>query len=146
MNLPRFRQRAVLACTACTFFVALATAPLLAQTPAYEIVNDGIPAPLTAAAGSPARGKALLAKRERAVCLKCHSISQPDLAGGNKGPSLDGVGAALTPAQLRLTVAEPTRITRNTEMPNFHKRGDEQPKLTAQEVEDVVAFLGTLKR
>lgn len=135
----------------CAVFVAglavLAAGPLLAQSPAYEIVGDGIPAPLTATPGNAERGKALLVKRERAICLKCHSISQPDLAGGGKkGPSLDGVGAALTPAQLRLTVAEPTRITRTTEMPNFHRRGDDEPKLSAQEVEDVVAFLATLKR
>ncbi len=126
---------------------ALLALPVQAQAPAYDVVDDGIPTPLTSAPGNPDRGKALIIKRERAVCLKCHSISQPEFAGGGKkGPSLDGIGANLTKAQIRLTVAEPTRVTRDTEMPNFHKRGDAEPKLTAQEVEDVVAFLSTLRR
>ena len=121
-------------------------APLAAQAPAYEIVGDGIPKPLTSTPGSAARGKALLAKREAAHCLKCHSIGQKDLAGGGTtGPSLDGIGANLTAAQLRLSVVDLSRVNRGTEMPGFHKRGGEAPKLTAQEVEDVVAFLRTLR-
>lgn len=113
----------------------------------YEVVGDGIPKPLTATPGNAARGKALLAKREAANCLKCHQVSQKELAGGgNKGPSLDGIGANLTPAQIRLSVVDLARVTKKTEMPSFHKSGGEAPKLTAQEVEDVVAFLSTLRR
>jgi sulfur-oxidizing protein SoxX len=113
----------------------------------YEVVGDGIPKPLTAAPGNAARGKALLAKREAANCLKCHQISQKELAGGgNKGPSLDGIGANLTQAQIRLSVVDLARVTKKTEMPSFHKTGGDAPKLTAQEVEDVVAFLTTLRR
>ncbi|MCU0938759.1 MAG: sulfur oxidation c-type cytochrome SoxX [Burkholderiaceae bacterium] len=113
----------------------------------YEVVGDGIPKPLTSAPGNAARGKALLAKREAANCLKCHQISQKELAGGgNKGPSLDGIGANLTPAQIRLSVVDLSRVSKKTDMPSFHKSGGEAPKLNAQEVEDVVAFLGTLRR
>jgi sulfur-oxidizing protein SoxX len=120
--------------------------PALAQRTGYEIVGDGIPKPLTSSPGNAARGKALLVKREAANCLKCHSVSQKDLAGGDKGPSLDGIGANLTAAQIRLSVVDLSRVTKGTEMPSFHKSGGEAPKLTAQEVEDVVAFLGTLRR
>lgn len=118
-----------------------------AQGLSYEVVGDGIPRPLTTTPGNAARGKALLVKREAANCLKCHQISQKELAGGgNKGPSLDGIGANLTPAQIRLSVVDLARVTKKTEMPSFHKTGGEAPKLTAQEVEDVVAFLATLRR
>jgi sulfur-oxidizing protein SoxX len=118
-----------------------------AQGLSYEVVGDGIPRPLTTTPGNAARGKALLVKREAANCLKCHQISQKELAGGgNKGPTLDGIGANLTPAQIRLSVVDLARVTKKTEMPSFHKTGGEAPKLTAQEVEDVVAFLATLRR
>lgn len=130
---------------------ALLAAALAGPAPAqglnYEVVGDGIPKPLTAAPGNAARGKALLVKREAANCLKCHRISQKDLAGGgDKGPSLDGVGANLTTAQIRLSVVDLARVSKKTEMPSFHKSGGDAPKLSAQDVEDVVAFLGTLRR
>lgn len=136
-------------CPAALFalFAALFASSALAQPATYDVVDDGIPAPLTSTPGNAERGKALLLQRERATCLKCHSISRPEFtSGGKKGPSLDGIGANLTRAQIRLTVAEPTRVTSDTEMPSFHKQGAAEPKLTAQEVEDVVAFLGTLRR
>lgn len=128
--------------------LAAALAPAAyAQGLNYEVVGDGIPKPLTSTPGNAARGKALLVKREAANCLKCHRISQKELAGGgDKGPSLDGIGANLTTAQIRLSVVDLSRVTKKTEMPSFHKSGGEAPKLTAQEVEDIVAFLGTLRR
>jgi sulfur-oxidizing protein SoxX len=132
------------ACAA--LLAALLAGPVLAQGVPYEIVGDGIPKPLTSTPGNAARGKALLQKREAANCLKCHTINQKDLAGGDKGPKLDGIGADLTAAQLRLSVVDLSRVTKGTEMPTFHKSGGEAPKLSAQEVEDVVAFLGTLRR
>jgi sulfur-oxidizing protein SoxX len=72
-----------------------------------------------------------------------------DLAsGGDKGPALDGVGALLTPAQLRLSVVDYSKVTVGTPMPSFHKSGGaegDKPILTAAEIEDVVAYLATLK-
>ncbi len=133
-----------------TTFIALAalalagtTLSVTAQTAPYEVVKDGIPKPLTSTPGSAARGKALLQKKEQANCLNCHSSK--DLRGGNSAPSFDGVGAALTAAQLRLSVVDYSKVAAGKAMPSFHKaRGDEPPRLTAQEVEDIVAYLSTL--
>jgi sulfur-oxidizing protein SoxX len=121
-----------------------------AQVADYKVEGDGIPKPLTATPGNAARGKALLMKRGAANCLTCHSINDKDLKpGGQRGPALDGVGAQLTASQLRLSVVDYTRISRSTDMPSFHKAGrgsdKDTPTLSAQEVEDVVAFLATLR-
>jgi sulfur-oxidizing protein SoxX len=119
-----------------------------AQMANYQVVGDGIPQSLTGKPGDAARGKALLVKREAANCLSCHSIKGlPD--GGLKGPSLDGVGASLTAAQLRLSVVDTSRVSRGSAMPSFHKSaalGGDSPRLTAAEVEDVVAYLATLRK
>ncbi len=150
MKIRVARALAAAFCTALPAVVVIAVmalpAPAQAQV-SYEVEGDGIPKPLTSTPGNAARGKALLAKREAANCLKCHTISDKALAGGgNKGTSLDGIGANLTAAQLRLSVVDLARVSRNTEMPSFHKSGGDAPKLAPQEIEDVVAYLATLRR
>lgn len=129
--------------------LALALGTAHAQIETYKVEGDGIPKPLTATPGDAARGRALLAQREAANCLTCHSIKDKTLgAGGTRGPALDGVGAQLTAAQLRLSVVDYTRVARDAIMPSFHKqagRGEDKPILSAQQVEDVVAYLTTLR-
>lgn len=112
-------------------------------------------APLTPLAGDAARGRTLAVSRDGAHCILCHGL--PGVAAGAAGdlaPPLDGVGARLAPAQLRLRVADSTRINPLTIMPAYHRteglnqvaaawRG--KPILSAQEVEDVVAYLAGLK-
>ena len=121
-----------------------------AQVADYKVEGDGIPKSLTGKPGVAARGKALLAKRGAANCLECHSVKDRDLAGGgSKGPPLDGIGAVLTPAQLRLSVVDIARVNPKAGMPSFHKaeglvKGS--ARLTPQEVEDVVAYLSSLKK
>ena len=121
-----------------------------AQVADYTVVGDGIPQSLTGKPGDAARGRALLIKRSPATCLNCHAIKDKDMQpGGTKGPPLDGVGAALTPAQLRLSVVDLSRVTKGTPMPSFHKSGGlvrSEPTLTAEQVEDIVAYLSTLKK
>lgn len=131
----------------------LATLPgiALAQVMDYKVEGDGIPQSLTGKPGVAARGKALLAKRDVANCLECHSVKDKDLAGGGtKGPALDGIGAVLTPAQLRMSVVDISRVNPKAGMPSFHKseglKNDGKPRLSAQEIEDVVAYLSTLKK
>jgi sulfur-oxidizing protein SoxX len=130
--------------------VPLAAGAAFAQGAAYTVVGDGIPQALTKVPGNAARGRALIVKREAANCLKCHTIKDKDMAGGgDKGPPLDGVGATLTVPQLRLSVADmTTALKKDTPMPSFHKAGadDAAPKLAAQEIEDVVAYLRSLKK
>jgi L-cysteine S-thiosulfotransferase len=118
------------------------------------VVGDGIPKPL-AAPGDPERGHALLVERAAANCLLCHALPDPALrVAGDVGPSLAGVGRKLTPAQLRLRIADIQRINRDAVMPSYYRidaldrvapdyRG--RPVLDAQQVEDLVAYLETLK-
>jgi sulfur-oxidizing protein SoxX len=119
----------------------------------YHIVGDGIPEPL--AVGDAARGKALVAARDPANCVLCHAV--PDAAipfAGNVGPSLAGVGARLSVPQLRLRVADNLRVNPQTIMPSYYRLADlnlvaaaYQGKtiLTAPQLEDVVAYLATLR-
>jgi sulfur-oxidizing protein SoxX len=128
-----------------------------AQAPGLPlaVVGDGVPQPLTDDAPVAARGRALLVARESANCVLCHAV--PDAAvrfSGNVGPSLAGAGARFTAAQLRLRVADNGRLNPQTVMPSYYRvdgldrvadayRG--KPVLTAREVEDVVAYLSTLR-
>lgn len=121
----------------------------------YSVTGDAIEAPLDGLAGDAARGAAVARNRETANCLICHAI--PDTREqfmGDIGPPLAGVGSRLTEGQIRLRLVDPTRLNPDAVMPPYHRvagltRVDEryrgQPVLTAQEIEDVVAFLATLK-
>ena len=90
-----------------------------------------------------------------ANCLLCHSIPESGQRFmGNVAPSLAGVGSRLNPGQLRLRIVDPTRIKPDVAMPAYHRtygldRVMEQyrgkPVLDAQQVEDVVAYLSTLR-
>ena len=135
--------------TLCLALLIAIAGPAAAQVVPYKVVGDGIPQSLTGKPGSAAAGRALLAKRDAANCLQCHAVKKDkELAsGGDKGPALDGVAAALTPAQLRLSVVDDSRVTAGTAMPSFHKApaGSDKPVLSAEQIEDIVAYLSTLK-
>jgi sulfur-oxidizing protein SoxX len=110
--------------------------------------------PLTDRPGDPERGRAVLLDRDRGHCLLCHAIEQIDEGfQGNIGPPLSAVGDRLGTGELRARIVDPTRLNPRTAMPAyFRSEGLRQvaaeyvgkPILTAQEVEDVVAFLATL--
>ena len=129
-------------------WIALLAAACAAAPPA----NDRIDTPL-APSGDAARGREVFVAREGGHCILCHAVPGVDVAG-NVGPPLAGVGARFTPAQLRLRVADITRVNPGAAMPAFHRtegltrvapeyRG--KPALSGQQVEDVVAWLSTLK-
>jgi sulfur-oxidizing protein SoxX len=132
-----------------------ATGSSAMATESLPIVGDGIPEPLVAAAGDAARGRALIVARDPANCVLCHVISDTAVrVAGDLGPSLAGVGARLTTSQLRLRVADSLRVNSATIMPSYYRidglsrvapayRG--KPILTAREIEDVVAYLATLR-
>jgi sulfur-oxidizing protein SoxX len=120
-----------------------------------HVVEDGVPQPIAGAPGDAARGRALILARDAANCTLCHAISDPAIRfSGNLGPSLDGVGRRLSVAQLRLRVADNLRLHAATIMPSYYRidgldrvaaeyRGE--PILTGQQIEDVIAYLATLK-
>ena len=115
-------------------------------------IADSLETPL-AAAGDAARGREAFVSREGGHCVLCHAAPGVGTAG-NVGPSLAGVGARLTPGEIRLRIADMPRVNPDAAMPAFHRteglarvapeyRG--KPALSGQQVEDLVAWLATLR-
>ena len=120
--------------------------------PNYRVEGDSVPEPL-AKRGDPARGREIVMGRE-GNCLLCHAIPETgERRMGDVAPPLSAVAARLTAGQLRLRVVDPTRVNPDAAMPAYYRahgldkvaeayRG--KTILTAQQVEDVVAYLLTL--
>lgn len=142
-------------------FIALVVASLGGAEPNtdklvdYRIVDGAIPEALTDQPGDPERGRRIVLDREGGDCSICHAmpLSQRQFHG-TIGPSLDGVGSRYTAAELRLRLVDPKAINPETIMPAYYKveglhrvleRYRARPALTAQQIEDVVAYLLTLK-
>ncbi len=110
---------------------------------------QSMPVSLTGALGDPERGRQLLFNRQKGDCLTCHKLSTVGSVAdqGGVGAALDGVAGRLSEAQLRQVVVEPKAYFPDTMMPSYYKAdgGGEAPILTAAEVEDLVAYLKTLK-
>jgi L-cysteine S-thiosulfotransferase len=130
-------------------------APGAATAASLRVVGDGAPDRLTTAPADAGRGRAAVFDPDRGNCPLCHALpGAPAVAAGTLGPPLAGAGARFSAAQLRLRVADPRRINANRVMPPYFKvdgltrvdpRWRGRPVLSAQEVEDVVAYLETLK-
>ena len=153
------RIPAIFAIAACAAGLALAEAP----APSDVTYEDGaLSASLTGQPGNPDEGRILMDKGN-GNCIACHAVSAlSDLQfHGEIGPMLDGVADRWSEAELRGIVANAKVMFPETMMPAFYKtegyvrpgdeytgkapEGDLAPLLTAQQVEDVVAFLLTLK-
>ncbi len=126
-----------------------------AHAAAYRIDGDGIPLPLTGQPGDAARGRAIVANRQVGLCLLCHTgpIAEERFQG-NLAPDLDGAGQRWTAAQLRLRIVDASRFNPDTIMPAYFKTDGLQRVapalqgktiLDAQQIEDVVAWLQTLR-
>ena len=136
----------------CAVLGACAYSPGADRLP--QVQADRIDQPLTAAPGDPARGREVVVGRD-GNCLFCHAIPETrERFMGNIGPALSGVGSRLTAGQLRLRIVDPTRLKPDVVMPAYHRvEGLDQvarqyrgrPILDAQQVEDVIAYLLTLK-
>lgn len=121
----------------------------------YVVEGDAIPAPLTGTPGDAGRGRAVVADRQRGLCLLCHAGPLPEERfQGTLAPDLAGAGARWSEGQLRLRLVDGRRLNPDTIMPSYYRvdgltrvgpgwRG--KPVLTAEEIEDVVAFLATLR-
>jgi L-cysteine S-thiosulfotransferase len=117
--------------------------------------SDGMPESLTGVRGDPARGRAIVANRQVGLCLLCHSGPFPEERfQGDLATDLRGAGSRSTEGLLRLRLVDPARINPATIMPAYHRteglvrvapawRG--KPVLSAEQIEDVVAYLMTLK-
>jgi L-cysteine S-thiosulfotransferase len=112
-------------------------------------------ASLTSQPGNAARGRLVIENRQLSTCLLCHSGPFPERhLQGNVGPSLDGVGSRLTAGEIRLRLVDPAKLNPDTVMPSYYavegltrvgRAWQGKPVLTAQQIEDVVAFLAALR-
>ncbi len=141
--------------TLLVFSLMLAAQAAAAQPATPQIVDDAIPASLTGKPGDPARGRAIVASRSVGLCLLCHSgpIAEERFQG-DIAPSLDGAGSRWSAGQLRLRIVDGSRLNADTIMPAYYRTGglqrvarafDGKTILSADQVEDVVAYLVTLK-
>ena len=141
----------------------LATAAVLGLAPAsadpaavtrYEIVEMAIPRSLTDQPGNAERGQRLALNRAKGNCITCHQMPLEADFQGDIGPPLAGVASRYEPGELRLRLVDSKQINPDSNMPSYHRIANltgvrrefvGQPILTAQEVEDVLAFLLTLR-
>jgi len=133
----------------------LAAQAAAAQPVTPHIVDDAIPASLTGKPGDAVRGRAIVASRNTGLCLLCHSgpIAEERFQG-DIAPSLAGAGSRWSEGQLRLRIVDGSRLNADTIMPAYYRTGGLQRVarnfegktiLSAAQVEDVVAYLVTLK-
>ena len=120
----------------------------------YSVQHDAIAQPLTMIAGDAARGREVVVGRE-GNCLLCHAVPESsERSMGNVAPPLAGVGTRFSSGQLRLRVVDPTLLMPDAAMPAYYRTQSldivaqqfrDQPLLSAQQIEDVVTYLGTLR-
>jgi sulfur-oxidizing protein SoxX len=137
---------------------ALAALPCVGEEAGtYIVTGDAIVQPLGSTKGDPARGAALMSDRHRSLCTLCHSgpFADPHLHG-TLAPNLTGVGSRLSEGQIRLRVVDMKRLTPDSIMPSYYRIAEEEgrrvaagwrgkPILTGGDIEDIVAYLATLK-
>jgi L-cysteine S-thiosulfotransferase len=121
----------------------------------YHVVGNAIPESLTGMPGDPARGKAIVTSRQTGLCLLCHSAPLlEEKFQGTIGPDLKGSGSRYSEGELRLRMVDSRRLNPDTIMPSYYRldglervapafRG--KTVLSAEQIEDVVAFLKTLR-
>jgi sulfur-oxidizing protein SoxX len=140
-------------------FISLATIaePAAAQEPLrpFAIEGDAVHAPLSGDPGDAGRGRNIVGNRQVGLCLLCHSGPFPEERfQGTLAPDLGGAATRWTEGQLRLRIIDAQRLNPDTIMPPYYRvdglnrvpaslRG--KPVLTAQQIEDVVAYLMTLR-
>lgn len=135
--------------------VILASPVAMAQSLAnYAISGDGIDQSLTGAPGDATRGRALVAERS-STCILCHSAPLPEVRfQGDLAPNLAGAGSRWSIAQLRLRLVDASRLNPATIMPSYYRvdglervghSWQGKPILSADQIEDIVAYLASLR-
>jgi sulfur-oxidizing protein SoxX len=135
--------------------LAALPAAAAAQAPTSAMISgDGIPDSLTGQPGDAARGRALVIARS-STCILCHSGPFPEARfQGDLAPSLAGAGSRSTVAQLRLRLVDASRLNPETIMPSYYRVDGltrvgaawrDKPILSAEQIEDIVAYLATLR-
>ena len=119
------------------------------------LMDDAIPEPILGKQGRADIGAQIFEARESGHCVLCHQVSSStSLFQGNLGPNLDTVGDRLSAGQIRLRLVDYQRVRPGTVMPSYYRIKDlyqvgtdfeGQPILTAQEIEDLVAYLTQLR-
>ena len=141
--------------------VAIVTAGGMVSAPAedglrpYKVVGDAIPSSLTGQRGDPVRGRAIVGNRQVGLCLLCHRGPFPEEKfQGTVAPDLAGTGIRWSEGQLRLRIVDSRRLVPDSIMPSYYRVDGltrvaanfaGKPILTAEQIEDVVAFLMTLR-
>jgi L-cysteine S-thiosulfotransferase len=120
----------------------------------YVVSGDAIADSLTGMPGDAARGRALVLDRA-STCILCHSGPFPEAKfQGDLAPSLAGAGSRSSEGQLRLRLVDASRLNPGTIMPSYYRleglvrvgaawRG--KPILSAEQIEDIVAYLASLR-
>jgi len=127
----------------------------LAVALVIAVVGDAIPASLTGQKGDAARGRGIVVDRNVGLCLLCHSGPFPEVRlQGTVAPDLRGTAARLTEGQIRLRIVDSRRVNPATIMPPYFEADGltrvapslkGKTVLTPEQIEDVVAYLVTLK-
>ena len=120
----------------------------------YAVTGDAIAMSLTGAPGDPVRGRAAVLNRQ-STCILCHNGPFPEEKfQGDLAPSLAGTGSRWSEGQLRLRLVDASRLNEATIMPSYYRVDDlhrvgpawrGKPILSAEQIEDIVAYLVTLR-
>jgi sulfur-oxidizing protein SoxX len=140
---------------AACFVLTVPTITLAQQVDKKVTQGEVIVDSLSGAPGDSARGRLIVLSRQSGLCILCHSGPFPEEPfQGNLAPDLALSAARLSAEQLRARIADASRFNPNTIMPPYFKKNHgsriapqfaDKTMLTAQEIEDVVAFLVSLK-
>ncbi|HLG83741.1 MAG TPA: sulfur oxidation c-type cytochrome SoxX [Bradyrhizobium sp.] len=132
----------------------LAAAATAEALRAYTVVGDGIPDSLTGRPGDASRGRTLVLDRA-STCILCHSGPFPETRfQGDLAPNLAGAGSRWSISQLRLRLVDASRLNAATIMPSYYRIDGlvrvsqswrDKPILSAEQIEDIVAYLATLR-
>lgn len=139
------------ACLAASILPCAASAAALRT---YVVVGDAIPESLTGTTGNVTRGRALVVDRAN-TCILCHNGPFPEAKfQGDLAPGLGGAGGRWSEGQLRLRLVDASRLNPATIMPSYYRVDGldrvgpawrDKPILSAEQIEDMVAYLASLR-